>query len=348
MVWRLVVNNTDPRSRNCEKMADSASPEETLPEEERTFQKIIAQIGGRERIHLVSDACKSKEVDGDDAGILQEFIRDMFHNGSLVNSNGQPKSSTPSSHGETASENHVYCKRKTSTSIEMPLTVRPGDLGLRGSPVGEDTEREKCPVRNGNAQRTARRWANIYSLKRAIDSPVIIFIFRQTFISPGPNQVCLKEILKDVKARTKRAIIVRPALIGLIRITQESDETRQCAQLLESLIRSVFHKHSPETIWVGCFIPKNEAKMLSIKKNACKAIYSSETADNTRDRGNPLLRPFQCCFRLQRRDPRGQANNSSSSRQRGDTGSAEEGILLKTCGLSAEPHVNGEQAGGDG
>ncbi|XP_038571615.1 uncharacterized protein LOC119900598 [Micropterus salmoides] len=311
-------------------MADPASTEDTLPEEEKEFQGIIALIGGKERIYVVSDACESKDVDGGDAGILQEFVRDMFPD-SLANSNGHYyHSSPPSSHGDTAS-----------------ATARPMDLDLSACPMGTDreNEKEKQPSRSGNVQRTATRRANIYSLKRTIDSPIIIFIFRQTFLSKNSNELCLKGILKDVKARTKRARIARPALIGLIRTRQESAETRQCAQLLERLIRSVFHKHSPETIWVGCFIPKTEDKMLSIKKNACKVIYSSQTADNTTDRGNPLFWPFQCLFWPQRRGARGQANNSSTSRQRGDTGCVEESIPLKINSMSAGPPV--ESAGGD-
>ncbi|KAM9358365.1 uncharacterized protein ABDE67_003855 [Symphorus nematophorus] len=268
-------------------MADSASVEveDTLPEEEREFQKIIALIGGKERIHVVSDPCQSKEVDGDDAGILQEFIRDMFP-GSL-NSNEQLLSSSPSNtHCDTASGNRVCAAVKSN---EIPLTARPRDLDLRACPEGEDREKEKRPTRNDNAQRIATRRANIYSLKRIIDSPVIIFIFRQTFLSKTSNEVCLKEILKDVKARTKRARITRPALIGLIRTRQESPETHQCAKLLEGLIRSVFHKHSPDTVWVGCFIPETEASVASIKKNACQVIHSSQTAEKRSQRPGQQL-----------------------------------------------------------
>ncbi|XP_074492304.1 uncharacterized protein LOC141768162 isoform X1 [Sebastes fasciatus] len=311
--------------------------EDTLPEEEREFQKIIALIGGKERIYLVSDACTSKEVDGDDAGVLQEFIQDMFHSSSPANSNGQLQASPTSLPGETASANPICGKTGAVKSNEIPLTARPKELDLR-----EDEKKEKRL--DGNAQKTATRRANIHSLKRTIDSPVIIFLFRQTFLSKQSNKVCLKETLKDVKARTKRARLSRPALIGLIRTREESDETQQCAELLERLIRSVFTRQSPETIWVGCFIPKTEANMLSIKKNTCKVIYSSQTADNTRDRGNPLLRPFQCLFWAQRRR---QATNSTTGRQRGDTGSKEEGIPLKTNSLSAGPHVDGQSAGGD-
>ncbi|XP_068460247.1 uncharacterized protein C2orf72 [Clinocottus analis] len=305
----------------------------TLADEESEFQKIVALIGGKDRIYLVSDACTSKEVDGDDAGILQEFIREMFDSRSPATSSGLPQSPAASSHAEAGSV----------PSNEIPLMETPRDLDLRAYPVEEDGDEERQPTRNGNAKKTATRRA-ISSLKRTIDSPIIIFLFRQTFLSKAANELSLKETLKDVKARTKRARIARPALIGLIRTRQESAETRQCAQLLERLIRSVFSKQGPDTIWVGTFIPQTEANTLSIKKHACRVINSSLTADNTGDRGNQLFWPFQCLFRAQRR---GQASNSSTGRQRGDTGSREEGIPLKMSSLSAGPHVNGESAGRD-
>lgn len=253
--------------RNCTRMADSASPEDTLPEE-REFQKTVALIGGKERIYLVSDSCESKDPDGDDAGILQEFIGEMFP-GSQANSGTQPHSSLTHRHLDPASENQM-------ASNEIPLTARPKDLDLSACSEEEGREKGKLPACNGNTQRTA--YVNVSSSKRTIDSAIIIFIFRQTFLSKRLNHLCLKEILKDVKARTKRARIARPALIGLISTRHESAETHQCAQLLERLLRSVFHKHSPETIWVSCLIPKTESNMLSVKKNACRLIHSSQTA----------------------------------------------------------------------
>lgn len=236
------------------------SDSEPLPdEEEREFQKLVAQIGGKERIYLVSDACSGgKKVDGDDVGIFQEFVRDMFHSSSPAVRTGQNRG----------------CAEQTGTgeSSEIPLTVRRRDLS-----TAEDGERP-----GGKHQRTATKRGNIYSSKRAIDSPVIVFLFRQAFISKGSNQACLKEILKDVKARTKRASVTRtPALIGLVHSTQESAETRQCAQVLESVMRVVFHNYSPETIWVDCFIPTAEAKILSIKKNTSRAVHASRAAGAT-------------------------------------------------------------------
>ncbi|KAL6108055.1 uncharacterized protein ACO6RY_18682 [Pungitius sinensis] len=304
--------------------------EPTLPEEEREFHKAMASIGGKERIYLVSDACTTKEEDGD-AAVLQEFIREMF-----------PDNSGRTQTDQIAKGETSICVTQTETAKrhETPL---PKDSGVRALPAEEDGDKEKRSTRDGTAQRTATR-ANIYSRKRTIDSPIIIFIFRQTFIDRPANEVCLKETLKDVKARTKRARIPRPALIGLIRTRLESAETRQCAQLLERHIRSVFHKHSPETIWVGSFIPQTEGNTLSIKKNACKVILSSQTADNTRNRGNQLFWPFQCLLRAQRG---GRDTNSSISRQRGDTGSKEEGIPLKISLLSAGPHANGDSVEGD-
>lgn len=243
-------------------MADSQ--EDTQPEEEREFQKTIALIGGKEKIYLVSDCCRDKEVDGGDAGILQEFIGEMFPGGNAK------LLATPAS-------GHRQPGDGTQASCDSPPTARLEDLELKE----ESAENEGRGARNGSARSRVPRRASMFSSKRTIDSPVIIFIFRQTFLSQNTNQVCLKEILKDVKARTKHARIARPALIGLIRTGEESAETHQCARLVERLLRSVFHKHSPETVWVGCFVPRTEAKTLCIKKNACRVIYASQTAGVT-------------------------------------------------------------------
>lgn len=250
-------------------MADSSCAQDTLRDEEREFLKIITLIGGMERIYLVSDTSRCKSVDEDDAGVLQELIRDMFHI-----SGTEPRSSPSYSHGDPVNTNHMSSKTEAVKCSDIPLTARPEGVDL-------NAEGDKRPPCDRNTQRTATRMTNIHSQKRVIDSPVIIFVFRQAFINEEANKVCVKEILKDVKARTKCARIVRPALIGLIRARQENAEARRCAQLLESLIRSVFHKHPPETIWVDCFIPETEAKILHIKKNACKVFYSSQTAGVT-------------------------------------------------------------------
>uniref|UniRef100_A0A1A7WEL4 Uncharacterized protein n=1 Tax=Iconisemion striatum TaxID=60296 RepID=A0A1A7WEL4_9TELE len=226
-------------------------------EDEREFLKVVAQIGGRERIYLVGDACDRKKVDGDDVGIFQEFISDIFPNSNPEISKS-PNSQQSDHDGQTGKID------------EIPLTVRATD---------EDGGKEKRPVRKN--PRTATKWDNIYSSKRAIDSPVIVFIFRQTFVSTCSNEGSLKEILKDVKARTKRASFSRPALIGLIRATQESAETSRCAQVLESLMRAVFHRHAPEMIWVGSFIPKTKATIQNIKKSACNVVYASQIAGVT-------------------------------------------------------------------
>lgn len=254
-------------SRNSERMAESL--EDTVQEEETDFQKILALIGGKERIYLVSDPRCSKDADENGAGILQEFIRDIFPGGS---SNGtlQTRFSPTRGHGDAAGADRPSVN-------DIALTARPKDSD-KSNPATEGMDGEKPSTCNGSVQRIALMRASAHSSKRTIDSPVIIFLFRETYLSKSPNHVCLKEILKDVKARTRRARIAQPALIGLISTKEESAETQRYAQLLERLLRSVFHKHSPETVWVGRYIPNTEADMLSIKRNACKVIHSSQTA----------------------------------------------------------------------
>lgn len=283
-------------------MTESTSVEDTLSEEEKEFQRIVALIGGKERIHLVGDACESKEADGDGGGPLQEFIRDMFP-GSLARSNGHPASCLSSIH--VGSAGAVCSETETVKSNNIPLTGLK-DLDLETKSV-EENEKKEQPKHKDSAHKTVVRRLNIYSKKRTIDSPVIVFIFRQTFLCKHSNELCLKEILKDVKARTKRARSARPALVGLISTRQESVETHHCAQILERLIRSVFKKHLPETVWVGCFIPNTEATVNTIKKNVCKVIHSSQTA--------------------------------------GETGSVEECIPLKTFSLPPGSQAKGQPAG---
>ncbi|XP_029906195.1 uncharacterized protein LOC115358381 [Myripristis murdjan] len=322
-------------------MAGPTCLEDTLPAEEKDFQEIITQIGGRDKIYLVSEACKAEHEGKSDNDTLQEFIRDMFYS-----SGPADRSVPPSDHGDAASEKQISIETEPAPCNEIPLPGRSKDLELRAKPAGGKEDKRRRPG-NGNAQSTATSSMDISSPRRTIDSPIIIFIFRQEFLSSSSNEVCLKEILKDVRARTKRARSSRPALLGLIRTAEESAETRQCAQLLERLIRAVFRRHSPEAIWVGSFIPKTEAKMLAIKKNACRVLCSSQTTDNTRDRGNPRFWPFQCLPWPPRGAARGQAGSSPASRQRGDTGSIEEGIPLKTKPLSIGVHVDEEGAGRD-
>ncbi|CDQ84562.1 unnamed protein product [Oncorhynchus mykiss] len=259
-------------------MACPIYPKDTpQPTEDIEFQQVLRQIGGKENIYLVSDTVKLDEED-EASGILKEFIQDMFHSGRTENL------------GTSHTNNNTNAQGN-----EIPLSTRPKDLVLSAKSMGED----KGPPRlNGNVQKTKTSSMNSCRGKRIIDYPIIIFIFRQEFFSGSANAICLKEILKDVRSRAKRGG-VRPALVGLIRSTGESNETRESVGFLEGLLRSVFWKHPPEAIWAGHFIPKTEDRMLAIKKYACKAIYSAQSSDNSEERGNMFLRPFQCCLGLE-------------------------------------------------
>jgi len=291
-------------------MACPTFPDDTLlSAEEREFRKVLSRIGGKEKVHLVSEACKHDE-EGDTMGVMQEFIRDMFDNactdenpGSSSSSKSgqqrqQEEPSSPESHGDTVSENGVVCKTEpvdnTATKVQH-LTESSGDLGVGVKASGEEFRQ---PNPNGDLQRTATKSINMSGLHRTIDSPVIIFLFRQEFLTVLSNRACAKEILKDVRARTKRAVAPPPALLGLVRAGVESGETRCCVEALEHLIRAVFRKHLHDAIWVGAFIPNTKSRVLAIKENACRVWYCSQAAGiNTSPVASFLCLLFQAHYR---------------------------------------------------
>ncbi|XP_037106050.1 uncharacterized protein C2orf72 homolog [Syngnathus acus] len=264
--------------------------------EESEFEKTLASIGGKERIYLVSDAAERNDEGGSDADVLQEFIGDLL---------GDQRPLPTLCAGELG---HVCQKGH-------------GDKPPQGTT--DDINSGACPH---GTQRT------IIKQTRTIDCPAIVFIFRQNFIS----DVSLKEVLKDVRARTKGASIAVPALIGLVRLKSgESDESRRCVLQLETLIRKVFRQHPSDAVWVGSFIPGTPDNVLDIKKNVCRVIAYSQTADITQDHRNPLLWPFQCLLRSNRG---GAANSPPTNKQRGDSGSVDESIPLKSNYKSAGPN----------
>ncbi|CAL8309731.1 unnamed protein product [Lota lota] len=316
--------------------------DDTLSTEEREFQKVISQIGGKEKLYLVSEA--RKKTDENETGIMQEFIQVMFSNASTdttIDDNaagrnnagsGQKNPSSAERHGDTLNENGVVCETEAlgkTAPKEKPLTESSVDLGIGVKPTGEHFRQPP----NGELQRTATKSINMSCLHRTIASPVIIFIFSEEFLKGLSSKACVKEILKDVRARTKRAN-PKPVLMGLVRTTVESGETRHCFELLEHLIRSVFRKHLQEAIWVGTFIPNKNSKILAIKENACRIWYSSQAADHTTNVDNSSNWPCQCLPWPVRREPQGHVCSSSTSKQRGDTGNLEEEIPLKTSSVS--------------
>lgn len=246
--------------------------EGTLTEDEVDFQKTVFQIGGRERLYLVSEPLGDKdEQDESGAEIVREFIRDMFP-GSLAEGCLQSRFFSAAAGplvSSSGSSDAAGAKQPNGSDDALTLVLKHSH--------GAEEKEELSTTSNGSVQRSSARRGSSHCSQRAIDSPVIVFLFRETYLSKIPNHVCLKEILKDVKARTRRASIARPALIGLISGGEDNTDTRLCSQVLELQLRSVFHRHSSGTIWVGTYIPSDDASVLGIKRNACRVIRASQT-----------------------------------------------------------------------
>ncbi|KAM9796008.1 uncharacterized protein C2orf72 homolog isoform 2-T5 [Syngnathus typhle] len=225
--------------------------------EESEFEKTLASIGGKERIYLVSDVAERNDEGGSDADVLREFIDDLF---------GDQRPLPTLCAGELG---HV-CQKGHG---DKPPQGTPDDINSGARPHG--------------TQRTIVKQTSSSSRRRTIDCPAIMFVFRQNFIS----NLGLKEVLKDVRARTKGASSAVPALIGLVRLNSgESDESRRCVLQLETLIRKVFPQHPSDAVWVGSFISGTPDNVLDIKKNLCRVIAYSQTAGDSRsvDESIPL------------------------------------------------------------
>uniref|UniRef100_A0AAY4EQL1 Uncharacterized protein n=1 Tax=Denticeps clupeoides TaxID=299321 RepID=A0AAY4EQL1_9TELE len=114
----------------------------------------------------------------------------------------------------------------------------------------------------------------VKSASRAVDAAVVMFLINQQYVQRTPNRVCVKEILKDVKARI-RHLKVRPALVGLVRSEVETGQSQALVEVLERLLRSVFRQHSHQAIWAGVFIPGNVERILAVRRHATMALISS-------------------------------------------------------------------------
>lgn len=115
---------------------------------------------------------------------------------------------------------------------------------------------------------------------RAMHCSLVIFIFRHAYVHDQANQACVREVLKDVRSRTE-GHGVRPALLGLVHAHSESPQTSKSVELLENMLRSVFSKHSHDSIWAGLFIPKAPDAVQTIKRKICKAVLCAQATGNT-------------------------------------------------------------------
>ncbi|XDV21926.1 hypothetical protein PO909_026922 [Leuciscus waleckii] len=269
-------------------------------EHDDPFQQILLQIGGKSNIHLIS-AVSGPEGD---TGVLQDFIADMFNNGeheeihdSIGNSNGE---------------------------IKIQTNVCTPDQSEQSSCVPDDRcTKSKKPDPLENKSVSSSR--NIDGKQRAIKCSVIIFIFRHDYVCAKENEVCLREILKDVRARLKRNAL-RPALLGLVHTDSDQSESKESVDLLDRSMRSVFISHPQQAIWTGRYVSKCPDVLQEIRWSTCRAVKSSMSADSGAGSKSGVFWPLKCLPGMFRKRHRGQADFNTNT----NPNPGEEGIPLQT------------------
>ncbi|XP_041127346.1 uncharacterized protein C2orf72-like [Polyodon spathula] len=346
------MGEKDSESYSSESEIFGESQRDDDPVEEE-FQQVLKDIGGRERVFLVSDVLEKS--DGSEPGSLEEFLNEMFPPGlNTVADTGDDetcveiKNGTISAGGGRDGTPSVICNVSASSCAGIPCEEIQPAVKLKdeadqcsGDNAGCRTATPatwlvKCSQQQGAVETRRAYGKACKGTQRAIDRPLIIFVFRHDFLLQPRNRVCLKEILKDVRGRS-RAAGVQPALLGLVHLRSESGDSQQSVQLLEQLLQRVFKGHPGEAMWAGHFIPKKPACTLEIKRNACKAIRASLCTDTggSSGRGGTMSWVRQC-FPWQARENRRRQPNCSSSRQ-GVQQSREEAIPLHSRSPVAQP-----------
>ncbi|XP_033883627.3 uncharacterized protein C2orf72 isoform X2 [Acipenser ruthenus] len=266
--------------------SDSESQQDDDPTEEE-FQQVLKDIGGRERIFLVSDVLE--KGDGSETGSLEEFVNEMFPSGlNTTTGTSDDETCVAIKNGSISAggggDGSVIGNVNASNCAGIPgEEIQPGEKD-EADPCSSDdasssaakpaTGLVKCSQQKGGVETRRAYGKACKGTQRAIDCPLIVFVFRHEFLLHPRNRVCLKEILKDVRGRS-RAAGVQPALLGLVHSRRESGDSWQSVRLLEQLLQRVFKGHPGEAMWAGHFIPKNPGCTLEIKRNACKAIRAS-------------------------------------------------------------------------
>ncbi|XP_061099129.1 uncharacterized protein LOC133129211 isoform X2 [Conger conger] len=284
---------------------------------EDAFRKTVAEMGGKERIHLVSSVCVPKPEDISQVNVFEELVKELFN------------------------DTLPLCRSRDITIKEKPTEYNKGNEKSEKNAAGDtksccDNSENSVQVQGGKNKTVPGQ--NVHHIETnarlkhgqvTIDSQMIVFIFTGEFVNCRGNHECLKEILKDVRARTKLSSI-RPALIGLVRRTVENEESERSVLLLEALMRSVFKKHPAELIWAGQFVPNKANVTLTIKKNACRTLLTSlhpQCIENSHS-----LSWTQKCFPWTPRKRMNQEKISSAYRHQGSV----EGLPLKTSCMTDE------------
>ncbi|KAK7127179.1 hypothetical protein R3I94_018386 [Phoxinus phoxinus] len=214
------------------------------------------------------------------------------------------------------------CIGNSNGEIKIQTNVSIPDQSEQSSSIPKDrcTKSEK-PLENKSVSSSR----HIGGKQRAIQCSVIIFIFRHDYVCGKENEACLREILKDVRARLKRNAL-RPALLGLVHTDSDQSESRESVVLLDRSMRSVFINHPQQAIWTGRYVSKCPDVLQEIRGSTCRAVKSSVSADSGAGSKSGLFWPLKCLPGVFRKRHRGQADFNTNT----NPSPGEEGIPLQT------------------
>ncbi|XP_014344680.1 uncharacterized protein C2orf72 homolog [Latimeria chalumnae] len=278
---------------------------------DRDFEAILEEIGGPDKVMLVGEVWQREPS----RELLGLFISRIFPGaGDPFNGQGD-KDAAGCAQSSCCGEGDM--PQTNSGKTDIPQKNREGDIPERNPGETDDPENnvgkgdipqkehgdrepdrsresdQKCetphrapsPAKQKEPRGERRpgseevRWTR--TRQRVVEAPLIFFLFREDFVKLKKNERQLREILKDVRERS-RASGLQPAIIGVVAVAADplkEEEEGDSVCRMQCFLRAVFHRQPGETVQAVQFKLNQVESVLDIKRTAYRALRAS--LDNT-------------------------------------------------------------------